>query len=65
MYHIHFLKVVSEIIDTIKEGDKCKLNNYSDYNRQFKNKVGKVIKLPIKSSYERKIEEGNSYPRSI
>ena len=54
-----------EILDTIKNRDKNKaLNNITEY-KILRNKVCKLIKDSKKLSFEKKIEEGKSDPKSI
>ena len=54
-----------EILDSMKERDKFKtkgdINNY----KNARNNVNRLINVSKNSSYERKIEEGKSDPKSI
>ena len=54
-----------EFLDLLKERDKYKtkgdINNY----KKARNKVNRLINIFKNSSYERKIEEGKSDPKSI
>ena len=54
-----------DILDTIKERNKCKINgNIEDY-KQLQNKVSTMIKSAKKSMYKTKLEEGKDNPSSI
>ena len=55
----------SDILDAIKERDKHKTRNDTQNYRLLRNKVCNLIKESKKTSYERKIEEGKSDPKSI
>ena len=54
-----------DILDTIKERNKCKINgNIEDY-KQLRNKVSTMIKSAKQSMYKTKLEEGKDNPSSI
>ena len=53
------------ILDEIKERDKFKTNGEINSYKKSRNKVNILINNSKKSSYERKIEEGKSDPKSI
>ena len=54
-----------EILDTIKLRDKNKAQNNLTEFKKLRNKVTQLIKDSKKQSYEKKIEEGKSDPKSI
>ncbi|MES9882533.1 MAG: reverse transcriptase family protein [Sedimenticola sp.] len=55
----------SEILDCIKERNKCKLNGQMEQYTFLRNKVSTMIQNSKKDSYKSKIEEGKDDPRSI
>ena len=54
-----------EILDCIKERNKCKLNGNISAYKDLRNKVKILIETAKKKTYESKIEEGKSDPRTI
>ena len=69
---IHRVKILQqpdwlnpEILDSMKERDKFKTKGELDNYKTARNKVNTLITTSKKSSYERKIEEGKSDPKSI
>ena len=55
----------SDILDTIKERNKCKVNgNIEDY-KQLLNKVSTMIKSAKQSKYKTKLKEGKDNSSSI
>ena len=54
-----------EIIDNIKERNKCKLNGDQDGYVFFRNKVSSMIKTAKNNMYRAKIEKGKDDPRTI
>ena len=54
-----------QILDCIKERDKCKLSGKIDENRMLRNKASTMIEKAKKETYQTKVEEGNDDPRSI
>ena len=54
-----------EILDCIKERKKCKLNGNTDAYKKLRNKVTNLIDVAKKKTYQSKIEEGKSDPRTI
>ena len=54
-----------QIVDCIKEPDKCKLNGKMDEYRLLRNKVSTMIDTAKKEAYQTKVEEGKDDPRSI
>ena len=54
-----------DILDTITERNKCKINgNIKDY-KQLRNKISTMIKSAKQSMYKTKLEEGKDNPSSI
>ena len=53
------------ILDEMKERDKFKTKGEVENYKKSRNKVNILINNSKKSSYERKIEEGKSDPKSI
>ena len=54
-----------EIMDLMKERNKCKINGNMDDYRYLRNKVSKQIEMAKKNTYQSKIEEGRSDPKTI
>ena len=54
-----------QILDCIKERDKCKLNGKMDEYRLLRNKVSSMIDTAKKEAYQTKVEKGKDDPRSI
>ena len=54
-----------DILECIKERDKCKLNGKIEEYRTLRNKVSAMINLAKKETYQTKVEEGKDDPRSI
>ena len=54
-----------DILDTIKERNKCKINGYIEDYKQLRNKVSTMIKSAKQSMYKTKLEEGTDNPSSI
>ena len=54
-----------EILDLIKERNKCKLNRNTDAYKTPRNQVSATIDIAKKETYQFKIEEGKDDPRSI
>ena len=54
-----------EIMDLMKERNKCKINGNLDAYKHLRNKVSKQIEIEKKNTYQSKIEEGRSDPKSI
>ena len=54
-----------EILDCIKERDKCKVNGKMDEYRYLRNRVSTMIDTAKKDTYQTKLEEGKHDPRSI
>ena len=57
--------LTSQILDCIKELDKCKLIGKMDEYRLLRNKVSTMIDTVKKEAYQTKIEEGKDDPHSI
>ncbi len=55
----------SEILDCMKERDKCKLNGNYDAYKFLRNKVSSMIQASKKETYTRKIENGKDNPSTI
>ncbi len=55
----------SEILDYIKERNKCKINGQTDQYIYLRNKISSLIQKSKINSYKSKIEEGKDDPRSI
>ena len=53
-----------EIMDLMKERNKCKINGNMDDHRYLRNKVSKHIEMAKKNTYQSKIE-GRSDPKTI
>ena len=49
----------------MKERNKCKINGNMDGYRYLRNKVSKQIEMAKKITYQSKIEEGRSDPKTI
>lgn len=54
-----------ELMDTMKERNKCKIHGNMDAYKHLRNKVSKQIEKAKRASYQSKIEEGKSDPKSI
>ena len=54
-----------EILDCIKERDKCKVNGKMDEYRYLRNRVSTMIDTAKKDTYQTQLEEGKDDPRSI
>ena len=54
-----------EILDTIKEINKYKINDNIKKYKQLQNEVSAMIKSAKQPIYKVKLEEGKDYPRSI
>ena len=54
-----------EIMDLMKERNKCKINGNMEAYRHLRNKVSKQIEMAKKDTYQSKIEDGKSDPKSI
>lgn len=54
-----------EILDAIKDRNKCKVNGHVDDYRYLRNKVSSMIELAKKEMYKRKLVNGKDDPRSI
>ena len=54
-----------EIIDCIKERNKCKINGNQRGYVFFRNKVSTMIKVAKNNMYKAKIEKGKDDPRTI
>ena len=54
-----------EIIDTIKERNKCKINGNQSKYVLLRNKVSSMIRSAKNNMYKTKIEKGNDDPRTI
>ena len=54
-----------EILDLIKDRNKCKLNGNMEGIKILRNKVTAMIDIAKKETYQCKIEEGKNDPRSI
>ena len=52
-------------MDLMKERNKCKINGNLDAYKHLRNKVSKQIEIEKKNTYQSKIEEGRSDPKSI
>ena len=52
-------------MDLMKERNKCKINGNMDDYRYLRNKVSKQIEMAKKNTYESKIEDSRSDPKSI
>ena len=57
--------LTSEILDLMKERDKCKINGKIDEYRILRNKISKMIDKAKKEMYRNKLEEGQDDPRTI
>ena len=57
--------LTSEILDLMKERDKCKINGKIDEYRILRNKISKMIDKAKKEMYQNKLEEGQDDPRTI
>ena len=55
----------SEILDCMKERNKCKLNGNISLYKELRNKVTNMIKTAKTKTYQTKIEDGKSDPRTI
>ena len=54
-----------EILDAMKERDKCKINGNIDEYKILRNRVSSLIERAKTETYQAKIEEGQSDPKSI
>ena len=54
-----------EIMDLMKERNKCKINGNMDAYKHLRNKISLQIEMAKKNTYQSKIEEGQSDPISI
>ena len=54
-----------EILDCMKERNKCKINGNITAYKELRNKVTNLINIAKKKTYQSKIEEGRSDPRTI
>ena len=54
-----------EIIDTIKERNKCKINGNQSKYVLLRNKVSSMIRSAKNNMYKTKIEKGKDDPRTI
>ena len=54
-----------EILDCMKDRNKCKLNGNTSLYQELRNKVTNMIKTAKTKTYQTKIEEGKSDPRTI
>ena len=52
-------------MDCMKERNKCKLNDNIEEYKYLRNKVSRLIEVAKQETYQSKIEEGKSDPRSI
>ena len=52
-------------MDLMKGRNKCKINGNMDNYRYLRNKVSKQIEMAKKNTYQSKIEEGRSDPKTI
>ena len=52
-------------MDCMKERNKCKLNGNIEEYKYLRNKVSRLIEVAKQETYQSKIEEGKSDPRSI
>ena len=52
-------------MDCMKERNKCKLNGNIEEYKYLRNKVSRLIEVAKQDTYQSKIEEGKSDPRSI
>ena len=57
--------LTSEILDLMRERDKCKINGKIDEYRILRNKISKMIDKAKKEMYRNKLEEGQDDPRTI
>ena len=57
--------LTSEILDLMKERDKCKINGKMDEYRNIRNKISTMIVKAKKEMYRNKLEEGQNDPRTI
>ena len=57
--------ITPEILDHIKERNKCKINGNLDQYRILRNKVTSLIKNSKQNVYQAEIENGKDDPRSI
>ena len=55
----------TEILDYMKERNKCRLNGNNDRYKFLRNKVLNLIEKAKQETYQTKIEEGKSDPKSI
>ena len=53
------------MMDLMKERNKYKINGNMDDYRYLRNKVSKHIEMAKKNTYQSKIEEGRSDPKTI
>ena len=54
-----------QILDCIKERNKCKVSGKMDEYRLLRNRVSKMIDSAKNETYQMKIEEGKNDPRSV
>ena len=52
--------LISEILDLLKERDKCKITGKIDEYRILRNKISKMIDKAKKEMYQNKLEEGDT-----
>ena len=57
--------LTSEILDGMKERDRCKKNGNLELYRTLRNKISSLIKESKEATYKSKIETGQDDPRSI
>ena len=57
--------LTSEILDSMKERDKCKKSGNLELYKTLRNKISSLIKESKKATYKSKIDEGKNDPRSI
>ena len=57
--------LTSEILDGMKERDRCKKNGNLELYRTLRNKISSLIKESKEPTYKSKIETGQDDPRSI
>ena len=57
--------LTSEILDIMKERDKCKKNGNLKLYKTLRNRVSFLIRTSKETTYQSKIEEGKNDPRSI
>ena len=57
--------LIPQILDCIKDRNKCKVSGKMDENRLLKNRVSKMIDSAKKETYQMKTEEDKNDPRSV